>query len=388
MDPYNDVVEWYIPGPVDVRDEALTAMAQPPYGHRTDLIKPYIEGIRHNLFQIVNASEDTHSMVLTGGSGTNALEMATRSWGSPYVNRMKGSPVLALSIGYFGDLWADIFDDCAVGVDRLRSSEGGVVNLDELEETLEKGHFDIVAVTHNDTSTGTVNPLGQIAELVKKNGSNRLLFVDGVSSVGGIEIDVTALGIDFLATAPQKGLGTPPGLSLAVVKNEALDKVQYSNRGFTTDVVRQVEANRENMTLTTPPEAQIGALALQLAYIVETEGIQNRYQRHTHMANMARVWAWEEGFDLLPDRANASDTVSCFVNSREINLARLQAELWQNQPVRYGFDAGHPKLAKIRREAGLPDTFRIPTMGDREPEKLDSYLKTISVWLKDRKNWS
>lgn len=386
LDPYiNDVVEWYIPGPIDVRAETLAAMAQPPYGHRTELIKPYIESIRRNLFQVVNASKDTHGMVLTGGSGTNALEMAARSWGSPwgsqYVNRLQAEPVLVPSIGYFGDLWADIFEDCGIGSDRMRIEEGGVIDTDELDERLSNGHYSIVAVTHNDTSTGTVNPLQEIASVVAKY-PEVLFFVDGVSSVGGMPVDVTALGIDFLATAPQKGLGTPPGLSLAVVSNEALEKVQHANRGFTTDVVRQVDANRENMTLTTPPEAQIGALALQLGYIIEIEGVQNRYERHTDMANMARVWAWEQGFDLLPDRKNASDTVSCFVNSREIDLAKLQAALWENEPVHYGFDAGHPKLAKIRRATGLPDTFRVAHMGDREPEKLEKYLETISSLLR------
>ncbi|HSX24044.1 MAG TPA: aminotransferase class V-fold PLP-dependent enzyme [Candidatus Saccharimonadales bacterium] len=370
-------VEWYIPGPIDYRPEVLEAMSAQPYGHRVpELMGPYVESIRKNLFALVNASEDTHSMVLTGGSGTNALEMAARTWGdpSPYLPK-----VLGASIGLFGDLWTDIFESCDVPVRRLRSDDGDIANADKLHDALANGRFEIVTLTHNDTSTGTVNPLEQLAGVVKNSGA--LLLVDAVSSVGGIKIDVSEWGIDFLAMAPQKGLGVPPGLALAVVSNEALEKRIPKNRGYTTDLMRQVEENRKNITLTTPPEAQIGALALELGYIMEVEGPTERYRRHSELAEITRNWAATERFRLLPDRANASDTVSCFVNTRGIDLGAMQRNLWANPGIRYGFDAGHPKLAKIRQAEGKPETFRVAHMGDRPPEQLQRYLGAISANL-------
>ncbi len=368
--------EWYIPGPVDVRQEALDVMPSQPYGHRSDEIKPYIEDIRSDLFKLVKADEKTHSMVLTGGSGTNALEIAARSWSHPTDHEPK---VLTTSIGYFGDLWADIFEGCETPVVRLRVDEGKIIDEENLSTGIQSGLYEIVTVTHNDTSTGTVNHLEKLAPIVK--GAGALLFVDAVSSVGGMEIDVSNWCIDYLVTAPQKGLGVPPGLSLAVVSNEALAKVTSKNRGFTTDVLQQVEANNDNLTLTTPPEAQIGALALQLIHIVYAEGIESRYARHTQMAERTRDWANSEGFELLPELANASDTVSCFVNTREVDLLELRKQLWNNRPVQYGFDSGHPKLGKVRKQAGLPETFRIPHMGDRRPEQLEKYLEVVSSYL-------
>ena len=372
------VDQLYIPGPIDVRPEVLEAMAMPPYGHRVaEEMGPYIASIRENLFALVNASEDTHSMVLTGGSGTSALEIAARSWSS------EGSEprVLSTSIGYFGNLWGDIFEACGTRVDRLESEAGEIVGLGKLFRELQIGEHSLVTVTHNDTSTGTVNPLEAVHEAIQGENPDTLFFVDAVSSAGGMPIDVTNWGIDFLATAPQKGLGVPPGLALAVVSKRALERVSAEGRGFTTDVIEQIKANEDDMTLTTPPEAQIGALALQLAYIVEEEGIGARYERHASMADTVRHWGNGEGFELLPYPENSSSMLSCFVNTRLVDLKAIQTAARDAEPTTYSFDAGHPKLSRIRRELGLPDTFRIAHMGDRSPNDLDAYLETLSALI-------
>jgi len=377
-DEVYDVTEWYIPGPIDYRPEILMAMSAQPYGHRVpELMNPPVESIRQNLFGMLNATEETHSMVLTAGSGTNALEMAARTWGVP----TNGEPqILVPSIGLFGDLWANIFETCDIPIDRsMRSEDGGIIDVDELKDKLSGGQFKWVALTHNDTSTGAVNPLEELAAVVKASGAR--LAVDGVSSVGGIEIDVRKLGIDYLAMGIQKCLGVPPVLAVGLASNEALEEAVPKNRGYATDLILQVEENRKNMTLTTPPEAQIGALALQLAYIIQVEGPGNRYARHSELAEITRNWAATEDFLLLPDRANASDTVSCFVNTRNVNLETMRQNLWSNPQIHYGFDSGHPKLAKIRQAAGKPETFRVAHMGDRTPEQLKQYLGTISANL-------
>src|SRR3989338_10865390 len=99
----NDVIEWYIPGPVDVNDEVLRRMSVRPYGHRTSLMNERVKSINRNMLKLLDADPEGYTVLLFGGSGTNALE-AARS----FFDANGDETVLSASIGYFGDLWADI----------------------------------------------------------------------------------------------------------------------------------------------------------------------------------------------------------------------------------------------------------------------------------------
>ena len=203
-----------------------------------------------------------------------------------------------------------------------------------------------------------------------------LFLVDAVSSLGGVPIYPQQWGLDYLIASPQKCLGVPPGLGIAIVSERAIQKAErIKNRGYTTDVLEYVNASSRNQTLTTPAEAQVEALDLQLKYIMDEEGLENRFDRHRELAKFAREWAKQKGFELFPDKRCASDTVSCFSNKPNINLENLQKRLYERG---YGFDPGYRTLNEVLHKQNRCKTFRIAHMGDRTVHQLNCYLEIIS----------
>ena len=371
----HDIREWYIPGPVDVRHETLIAMAEPPYGHRTKKLSDKIKSIRENLFQIVNAVEGNNSLLLIGGSGTNALEVGARA-SATYMYRS----VLVARVGAFGDLWREIFTSCGLPTDVYQVDDGNDIDVEELDKRLSYHKYHALAVTHNETSTGVMNNLETIADVARKY--DVLFLVDGVSSVGGVPIDVTKLGIDYLATAPQKALGVPPGIGIAVASPRMLERAaKIEHRGYTTDILLYAEADKKDETLTTSPEGVINALDVQLNYIVNRQGIEARYANHRILADMTRQWAAREGFELFVKRGTPSDTVSCFSSRDGVDLKLLQQKLAEQG---YGFDPGYRKLNDDLAKRGIAPTFRIAHMGDRREAQLERYLDTISSVLRGK----
>jgi len=369
---------WYIPGPTDVRAEVLDAMAEPPYGHRTGLMKLPLLTVQTGLLAICNADPESHHVVVAPGSGTYGLEMATRNLAQPS-NEFDEETVLTTGIGLFGDLWSNIFAANGVHSTHLRNPDGKAIQPEQIEQRIRAyPSTNLVTVTHNDTSVGAQNDLESIGEAIRKSDGEVLFAVDAVSSAGSTEINVDRDGIDWLVMAPQKGLGVPPGLVALIISDRALERANTAtNPGYVTDIHRHVEAMEQGTTLTTPPLAQIGALALQMDYILRDEGLEHRYIRHKALAHRTHQWVEEEGFELLPDKKDASDSVTCVVNTRGVKLKSLQEYMWTE--LGYGFDAGHPKLAVIRQEQGLPETFRIAHMGDRTFKDFGEYLSMLSV---------
>jgi aspartate aminotransferase-like enzyme len=120
---------------------------------------------------------------------------------------------LNVACGAFSERWHDITVQNGKKAELLPYEWGKAANARDIEKRLEGGGFDAVTVVHNETSTGVMNPLEEIAEAVKKFPSVSLL-VDAVSSMGGVKIEVDRLGIDVCLASAQKALGLPPGLPL------------------------------------------------------------------------------------------------------------------------------------------------------------------------------
>ncbi len=385
-----DEIEWYIPGPIDVRTEVRLEMSSYPYGHRTSFMGERIRSIRKNMLALLASDEsESYRVLLVGGSGTNAMEIAARSFSeSKSEDAVHAAPeVLVASIGYFGDLWADIFKKSGASVENWRIENGKAIVPEELDKKLLSGRYKVVAVTHNETSTGVMNPLQAISEVVAKY--DVLFLVDAVSSLGGVSVYPQQLGIDYLVASPQKCLGVPSGLGIAMAGEKAIKKAEtIKNRGYTTDLLEYVKSDKKDQTVTTPPQAQIEALALQLDYIVNKEGMINRFNRHRTLAEFTRhsisnSSSSEFGFKLFPDKSCASETVSCFSNTNGFDLAVLKKALLKKG---YGFDAGYRKLNDLLKEQGRPTTFRIAHMGDRKEGQLASYLMAVKDTLKEMIN--
>src|SRR6056297_2715516 len=192
-----------------------------------------------------------------------------------------------------------------------------------VDEYLSTGKYDVIAITHNETSTGVMNPVYELSEVINKY-PDVIWIMDAVSSLSGAKIEVDKLGVDFCLTSSQKALAMPPGLAIASVSDKALERArEVENRGFYFDLLRLEKyiKERDHQYPTTSTIAHMYGIDKQLDRILE-EGIETRFERHQKMANYVRDWA-KEHFDLFADENYLSDTVTCIKNTRNIDIPKL-----------------------------------------------------------------
>jgi aspartate aminotransferase-like enzyme len=265
--------------------------------------------------------------------------------------------VLNCMCGAFSDKWLDVSRRCGKQTEALQVPWGSPIRAEQVDAKLASGQFDALTLIHNETSTGTMSPLSEIAAL-KKKYPTVMFIVDAVSSFSATRIEFDALGIDVLLAGTQKALALPPGLAVFTCSPAALARAATMNdRGYYFDFVEFQKNAEQNMTPSTPSIGHVYALASKLEDIF-SEGLEARYARHANLAQMTRDWAARHGFTLFPEPGFESVTLTCVNNGakpggRVVDVAKLQ-KLVKDQ----GFliDGGYGKIKG--------NTFRISNMGD------------------------
>ncbi|MCL1913272.1 MAG: alanine--glyoxylate aminotransferase family protein [Eubacteriaceae bacterium] len=332
----------FIPGPTEVRADVLEKMATPMIGHRTAEATELQKSISEKLQKVFFTESD---ILVSTSSGTGLMEGAIRC------GTAKRAAVF--SVGSFGERWHKMAVNNGVEADLFEVEDGKHTDPDEVDKVLKTGKYDLVTITHNETSAGLTNPCAEIGEVIKKY-PDVLYCVDAVSSAGGMKIEVDKWGIDVCITSTQKCLGLPPGMSVTTFSPKAVERAQNVNiRGYYLDLLMVHENVKKNFQYpSTPSIAHMFALDYQLDQILNVEGLENRFARHTAMAELVRNWA-NEKFEIFPAAEFASDTVSCITNTRGIDVKELCSKL---NDVGYEISNGYGKLVE--------KTFRIAHMGD------------------------
>jgi len=305
----------FIPGPVEVLPEVLEKMATPMIGHRTKAASALQESISGKIQKVFYTK---NTIVLSTSSGTGLMESAIRC--------CTAKKAAVFSIGDFGDRWHKMALVNGKVADKFKVENGQATQAADVDAALSTGEYDVVTITHNETSTGVMNPIAEIAAVVKKY-PDVVFLVDTVSSMAGTYIPVDELGIDVCITSSQKCLGLPPGLSVASVSDKAYERAKtVTNRGLYFDLVSLVEkARKKNQYPSTPTLSHMFALDYQLDRIL-AEGLDNRYARHIEMAEYVRNWA-RKYFAIYPDERYLSNTLTNVTNTRGISVADLNGDL-------------------------------------------------------------
>ena len=237
-----------------------------------------------------------------------------------------------------------------------------------VREQLETGEFDTLCLTHNETSTGVMNPLEEISK-VMKDFPDVVFMVDTVSSMGGYKVEVDKLGIDVCLTSSQKCLAIPPGIAVGSVSEKALERAKkVQNKGYYFDILRILKYHIKNQTMSTPAIPQIYALNKEMDYMFE-EGLDNRFQRHKDMAELTRKWALKN-FELFPKDGFRSQTLTVVTNTLGKSVAGLNEELGKRGMM---ISNGYGDLKE--------KTFRIAHMGDLQLADMKELLDNIDeIW--------
>lgn len=268
--------------------------------------------------------------------------------------------------GAFSDKWYDVSKRCGKKATGLRFDWGKAVKPERVEAELATGRYDAITLIHNETSTGVMNPLEEIMEVVGKF-PEVISVVDTVSSFSVLPIRKDDLGIDVMLTGSQKALALPPGMALFSVSKRALDRAaEVEDRGYYFDFHEFKRNHEKGMTPSTPCISQLFALKQQLGRI-EEEGLEARYDRHRRLNAMVRSWAKERGFELFSEAGYESVSLTCIRNDGQVDVPGLNDFLRRNFAVQ--MDQGY---GKIKGKA-----FRINNMGNETEETIGWFLDCL-----------
>ncbi len=336
----------FIPGPVDVSPRVYDAMASAMIGHRSSDYAALQASTQPMLKKLAGTERP---VFLSTSSAWGVMEGAIR-------NLVKKG-VLNCCCGAFSDKWFDVAKRCGKKAEAYQVEWGQPIDPEVLREKLATGDFDTVTLVHNETSTGVMNPLKEIAEVVQEF-DDVFLVVDSVSSFSAVPFAMDELKIDVLLAGVQKALALPPGLAVCAVSERALERsATVEDRGYYFDF-NEFEKNAQNdMTPSTPSIALIYGLKAQLDQI-EEEGLANRFARHEATNQLVHDWVTKHGFEFLAPEGFRSKTLTTISNNLEIDVAGFVKALKERHS--FLINGGYGKIKG--------STFRISNMGNETVE--------------------
>jgi aspartate aminotransferase-like enzyme len=357
-------VKLHIPGPVEVSEKTFQAFCSPMIGHRGQGFKDLYAKIQLQFQKLLYTKQLVY---LSTSSAWGVMEGAIRN--------LVAKKVLNCMCGAFSDKWFDVSRRCRKEAEALQVPWGSPIRAEAVDQKLATGQFDALTLIHNETSTGVMSPLYEIAAL-KQKYPDVMFIVDTVSSMSAIKLEFDALGIDVMLAGTQKAFALPPGLAVFVCSPAALAKAATMNdRGYYFDFVEFQKNAEQNMTPSTPSIGHVYALSAKLDDIV-AEGLEARFDRHRRLAQMTRDWAARHGFTLFPEPGFESVTLTCINNGarpagRVVDVPKLQ-QLVKDQ----GFliDGGYGKIKGT--------TFRISNMGDETEATMNQLYAALDNAMK------
>lgn len=350
----------FTPGPTEVRSELLQELSTPQIHHRTQEFSEVYDEIQPRLQRLLYTD---NPVFLFTSSSTGAMESA--------VTNAVEERCLNFVNGAFGSRWHKITNRNGVPCDKVELDWDQPITPDLVDEHLSTGKYDAVTVVFNETSVGLMNPLEKIAQVVDSY-DDVMFLVDAVSGMAGAPIKVDDWGIDMVLAGIQKAFSLPSGLAVASVSDRLLERAeQVADRSYYFNLQLLHKYHKRSQTRTTPAIPQIMALRKQMKYIVDEEGVEERFQRHKQMAHLVQNWA-KTHFDVYPREGYWSRTLTCVDNTRGISVSDLNDKLIEEHNIRVA--NGYGDLSE--------DTFRISHMGDLGLADLRGLLVTINDILR------
>jgi aspartate aminotransferase-like enzyme len=289
-----------IPGPTPCADQALQAMSRQMINHRGPEFAGILERVTAGVKTVFQTKNDLY--ILTT-SGTGAMETAVVNFLSP------GDPVLCVSIGAFGDRFADIAQTYGADVTKLSFDWGTAADPAALDKAILEGPgYKAVLLTHNETSTGITNPLAELAAIARKHDA--LVIVDAVSSLSAVPCPVDAWDLDVVVTGSQKGWMIPPALAMISISERAWKAYEVAKMPrYYSDVGKAKKYLENGQTPWTPAVSVFFALDVALKMMLD-EGLENIFARHERIGKATRDGVKALGLELLADERFASNTVT------------------------------------------------------------------------------
>ena len=351
----------FTPGPLTTSASVKAAM-QRDLGSRDSEFVNLVSEIRGELLRIAGVSQESgYEAVLMQGSGTFAIEAVLSSVIPP------DGKLLVLANGAYGERILQIAERLKIATAIHRWPENESPDAETVRQLLASGPLPThVAIVHLETTTGILNPIDEIAQIVREHGGS--FIVDAMSSFGGVPIDFPALQPDYLVSSANKCLESVPGFSYVLARRAALESTLGYARSVSLDLLAQWHGlERNGQFRFTPPTHALLAFAQALKELREEGGVSARAQRYhanrdALLAGMRRIGFREY---LAPERQ--SDIISSFRYPEDpaFNFAEFYRLLAARGMVIYP--------GKVSQA----DCFRIGTIGRIFPEQVKALVAEI-----------
>lgn len=324
-------------------------------GHRSKAFVALYDFIQPRLQTLMGTKRP---VFLSTSSAWGVMEGAIRN--------LAKKKVLSCCNGAFSDKWVSVAKRCGKEAEALSFEWGEAIDPAALDAKLATGEFDLVTFIHNETSTGVMSSLPEVAKVVRKY-DDVLLVTDTVSSFSVVPIEVDEWGVDVLLTGSQKALALPPGLALFTASERAIARAAtVEDRGYYFDFLEFQANHDKSMTPSTPCVSTIYGLNHQLDVIFE-EGVENRYARHEKLNDMVHAWVERNGFEHFAPEGYRSKSLTCVKNNKEIDVERLVKIMRDDHAL--AINGGYGKIKGT--------TFRLSNMGDETEETIQNLIDAL-----------
>ncbi|WP_461866022.1 aminotransferase class V-fold PLP-dependent enzyme [Thermococcus sp.] len=347
-------------GPVACFPEVLEIMKVQMFSHRAKEYKQMHVDTVEKLKKFLEVEKG--EVLLFPSSGTGVMEASIRNGVS------KGGKVLVTIIGAFGKRYKQVVENNGRKAVTLEYEPGKAVKPEDLDEALKKNSdVEAVTITYNETSTGVLNPLPELAKVAKEH--EKLVFVDAVSAMGGADIKFSKWGIDVVFGSSQKAFGVPPGLAVGAFSERFIEIAhKMEERGWYFDILRYIKVQNEKQgPPSTPAMPQEFGLNVVLRIVEKMGGKYKWLDMYRKRSEMIREGVKEIGLNILAEPGYESPTITAVLTPKGV-----KGEDVYNAMRERGFE-----LAKGYGEGIKEKTFRIGNMGYITFEDIEEMLSNL-----------
>jgi aspartate aminotransferase-like enzyme len=291
-----------IPGPTSLPPSVREAGGRQMINHRGPEFAAMLGRILARMKPYFGTTSDIAILSCAGSGGLEAAVVNTLS---------PGDRVLGVSIGSFGDRIAKIAQVYGADVTKLSIEWGRAADPDELRAHLAANPgYRAVLLTHNETSTAVMNPIAELAAVIREVQPGALIIVDSVSGLGAVPFQMDAWGVDVVVTGSQKAWMAAPGLAMVAASERAWAAMETATMPrFYLDLRKHRESHALGQTPWTPAIAVVYQVDAGLE-LMESEGAEAIFARHEICAAATRAGLEALGFELFADPAHYSRTVT------------------------------------------------------------------------------
>lgn len=339
------------PGPSQVHPRVLRAMSAPLVGHLDPYFLQCMEDVKDLLRMVFGTTNEM--TIPISGTGSAGMEACL-------VNLLEPGDEFVVGVnGVFGTRMAEVAERAGAVVHRIEAPWGNVVRDEQVEAALKNARKPkLVALVHAETSTGAWQPLVPAAQLAHDHGA--LFLADCVTSLGGVPVDVDAIGIDVAYSGTQKCLSCPPGLAPVTFSERAVDVIRARRtkvQSWYLDLSLLSQYwGEERVYHHTAPITMNYALREALR-LVDEEGLPPRFERHLahHRALVAGLKAL--GLEIASEKGHQLPMLNAVTVPDGVDEARVRGRLLSEHGIEIGAGLG-PMKGKVWRIGLMGESSR------------------------------